>query len=71
MDDDLNFKCGACGGANFIADNDPPLAEDMISCGDCGKTIGTLGAITKATASARTRAELEKLRAKAFGAKPN
>lgn len=71
MDDDLDFKCGACGGATFIADNDPPLDNDTISCGDCGKTIGTLSAITKAIAAARTRTELEKLRTAVFGAKPH
>lgn len=69
MSNDIEFKCGACGGESFICDNDPPLPEDVISCKTCEKPIGTLEDITKKILEASgtsTLSQLKELRAATF-----
>lgn len=62
MADGLDFKCGVCGGTYFLCDNDPPLPEDIISCGTCRRPVGKFSEIARIALAASGKTQLEALK---------
>lgn len=63
--DRVNIHCTVCGSEQFKLPNKPPLDDDIIECGGCGKTIGRYADIREA-ATNQMKSELEGLMSKAF-----
>lgn len=65
MTERMTFKCGHCGGKDFVYANNPPLPNDLIFCVGCDRKIGTIEEVKLATAKASI-ADLQTLKSKIF-----